>query len=714
MKTGHVGPKRRALCEAAVRALTLALKQAGRQVTYRQVAAAWDEANMGTGMSLPNRHPWTWIFDPAVREGRVVITRPGFLPFYTLRDGPRYPLRQNEPASFTRYRLEISAAAERALALALARAGRQVVWSELQEAWCEANHTTERPFLRDSRASYVTEPSRMAGHMIQTRDQGFTFYTLADGPPYAIPCFRPQFTEVRLQVASAAERALALALVRSGYQVTWREIHAAWEEANGVPCRYNGVDNWRWIVEPLVQRGRVRKSRRVGGIRSVGGDKAKRSVFVYYTLVDGPDFPLPPMVEFTALRLARCEAAERALVLALSRAGTQVRREAVCAAWSEANASSGPEVREPPANGSHWSWTIAPAVRAGRIVVTRRAGQTYHVLATGPAYPFPLQVRGPRVFGPRLRVRMDRAERALALAAGEAGRMVETADIVSAWERANGEPPGCDTSKVLEILRASAQVGRVRYQRQNRHYYFAPLNRPDLTPPSFASDLNRIEEGIRRAVARTRSAILLEEVVREVESDPDLRLRGNAAVAELLCSLHQWKRIRALNHLGRRAGYSYYAPLDGPTWVRAEVEDHLDRRYRAVLGLWHASHGRPFTTRAIRRFAASKPGLQITDAPPYAWTNALKLFCANGDLALIRDGNGHFLRWAPADAWNALSAEERERRLRDPFGRGVDPDEPLAVSGTGLDEDATPYDVAHASRARDLRTLVLSHRASEG
>jgi hypothetical protein len=704
VRKGHLGPTRLSLCEDAVRALALALKRAEHQVTFRQIAAAWSEANPGTDASLPERHSWKLIFEPAVRQGRVVVTRVGFLPYYTLRDGPDYPLPERTPIALTSYRLEISAAAERALALALARAGRQVVWSEIQDAWCEANGSTEPLVGCDRPAWYVTEPARVAGRIVRTHYQHFTFYTLAAGPEYAIPSLRPTFTARRLQAAHAAERALGLALVRAGHQVTWREIRAAWEEANGAQCRYRSVGDWQRIIEPLIQAGRIRRTRQQEG----------RSRLLYFTLVDGPEYPLPAKPEFSEFRLAKCEAGVRALALALSFAGTQVQREQIRAAWLAANASSDPRFADPPPNMKHWDWIIAPAVRVDRVGVTLRAGQGFYTLADGRTYLLPPRLQSPRVFGPRLRMRMVRAENALSLAAGEMNRMVETAEIVGTWEHANSEPMDCSTDEVLQILWASAEMGRVHHERQNRHNYFAPLNRPDLTPPLFASDLHRIEEAVKRAATRMRSAVLFEEILREVESDPDLQPQGSVPISGILSTLTWWNRIQAFKHLGRRAGYLYYAPLASPKWVRAEAEHHLDRCYRAVLELWRASHGRPFTTRALRRFAASRPGLRIANDASYDWATVLRQFRRNGDLASIREENSHYHRWAPNAEWSALSSEERERRLHDQFGRNVDPDEPYAAAGTGLDTDATPYDVAHTSRARDLRILVLVAKAIRG
>lgn len=687
-------PKRRKAAEAGERALRLALSRAGHQVTFREIAAAWQEANGVTLLDSRGRNSWAYVFDPGIRDGRVVVTRPGFLPFYTLRDGPAYALPEGQALQLTSYRLEISEGAEQAIALAQRRLGRWVTWGEIQDAWPEANNVLESPFRNPARAGYVTQPGREAGTIVLTRTGGSTYYTLSNGPEYPLLPLRSELTVARLEIAEAAEHALRVALRRHQRQVRWDEIKRVWEEANGDHARGPAPALARWVFEPMLKRGSVIKT--------------KRGTFTYYTLTEGPEYSLPhSKPEFNAFRLTDCSTAERALALAMERAGTQVTVEAILAAWNDV----APDTRLPARNAQSLSRIFEPGIKAGRVTSTRRGQRLYFGLATRPDCEIPKRVRGPRVLSPRLRVRIDITLCVLARAVESAGAMVEAVAVLNAWPGAQNGVSRPSMHTLQNDLAVACDEGRIRRVEQNRHFYYAPAERNDVQPPHYASNLHRVEVALARAVARLNSAVLISEIEQEIAADPALHRTTDAPVCDAVGTLREWGRARAVNHLGRNSGYNYWSPPDGPHWVRPEAEHHYDRRYRAVLSLWRASHGRPFTTKALRRYAFARPTLRTEDRHLLAWTNALKQFRDNGDLVAVRMGGSRYLRWAPAAAWNGLSPADQQARIRDLFGREIDPDAPVPVGHLGLTASATVHDVGFESIADNLRTLVLAAKA---
>jgi hypothetical protein len=688
-------PRRREAAEAGERALRLALSRAGHQVTFREIAAAWQEANGVTLIASRGRNSWAYVFDPGIREGRVAVTRHGFLPFYTLRDGPAYALPEEPALQLTPFRLEISAAAEQAIALAQRRLGRWVTWGEIQDAWPEANNVPESPFRNPARAGYVTQPGRDAGTITLTREGGSTYYTLSHGPEYPLLPLRPEFTAARLAIAAGAEQALRVALRRHQRQVRWDEIKSVWGEANGKHARRPGAAALaRWVFEPLVKRGSVIKT--------------KRGPFTYYTLADGTGYSLPaPKPEFNAFRLADCATAERALALAIARAGTQVTVDAILAAWPDVN----PETRLPARNTQYLSRIFEPGRKAGRVSFTKRGNLLYFGLVDRSDCEIPPRVRGPRVLSVRVRARIDAMLCVLACAVETAGVMVEAVTVHDAWPSAQNGVGRPLMDALQNDLAVACNEGRIRRVEKNRHVYYAPADCNDVQPPQYASNLHRVEVALARAVARLNSAVLIPHIEQEIAADPDLHRTADVPITDALGSLREWGRARTIDHLGRNRGYNYWSPPDGPHWVRPEAEHHFDRRYRAVLSLWRASHGRPFTTKALRRYASARPTFRTQDRHLLSWTNALNQFRENGDLVAIRVEGSRYRRWAPASAWRALSPAEQQARIRDLFGREIDPDAPVPVGHLGLTESATVHDVGFETIGNNLRTLVLAAKA---
>jgi hypothetical protein len=523
------------------------------------------------------RNSWAYVFDPGIREGRVIVTRLGFLPFYTLRDGPVYMLPEGPALQLTPFRLEISAAAEQAIALAQRRLGRWVTWGEIQDAWPEANNVLESPFRNPARAGYVTQPGREAGTITLTRKGGSTYYTLSHGPEYPLLPLRMEFTPARLEIAAGAEQALRVALRRHQRQVRWDEIKSVWGEANGKHARRpGGAALARWVFEPLVKRGSVIKT--------------KRGPFTYYTLADGTGYSLPaPKPEFNAFRLADCATAERALALAIDRTGTQVTVDAILAAWPDVN----PETRLPARNTQYLSRIFEPGRKAGRVSFTKRGNRLYFGLVDRTDCGIPPRVRGPRVLSARVRARIDTMLCVLACAVETAGVMVEAETGHDAWPSAqNGV--GCPLMGALQNdLAVACNEGRIRRVEKNRHVYYAPADRNDVQPPQYASNLHRVEVALARAVARLNSAVLIPEIEQEIAADPALHRMTDAPVWDALGKLREWGGARAINYLGRNSGYNW--PFEVIERIEAEVETEegpapIELRPLVVLDDAHTLH----------------------------------------------------------------------------------------------------------------------------
>ena len=319
----------------------------------------------------------------------------------------------------------------------------------------------------------------------------------------------------------------------------------------------------------------------------------------------------------------------------------------------------------------------------------------------------------PAVTRPRRQVHtqavLDRcaaAEEALRSAVAEAGTMVESDAITVAWSSLATLVERVVPRRIARALAPAIKAGRVEMVKANRHFYFAPAGRDDLRPPAYASDLHRVEEALARATARLRSAVLHEEVEREVRADPDLVPRSQD-VAYCLGVLRRCGRVRTVRPFKRMLERPYYYTLpDGPRWVRPEAEHHFDRRLRAVHGLWRASGGRPFTTRALRRYARCRASLWIGGEPPYAWTNALHQLLDAGDLVRIPISGTRMVLWAPAAAWHSLPEGERHSRLEDRSGRT--PEAPAAVTRGAVPTGLPVHDVRRVSANYDARSLVLA------
>ncbi len=408
---------------------------------------------------------------------------------------------------------------------------------------------------------------------------------------------------------------------------------------------------------------------------------------------------------YTPARQRLCAEAEAALCHALDTAGHLVTSDAILAAWTAANKGLSP----PDALRVRWHWVFAPAATTGRII--RR--QRLFGLRGHPASEI-LPPAKPCRYGKDVLERCAMAEGVVTVLVQERSRMVSAIEVSDAWRRVTGsEPPAGTRNRLERYLDPAIKGGQIRVVQKVRMKYFGPAAHPELQPPDYASDLQRAEEALRRAVTRLRSAVMLGEIQQEIDADPALSLQSTRLLlANNVGTLVRTDRCRLVRHVARyHDAVRYYSTPGGPWWVRSPAEHHLDRRWRAVCALWEASGARPFTTRALRLYACSRPGLRIENDPPYAWTNALHLFMHQNALVRIGSENSHFVRWAPAKHWESLTPEVRAERLRDAYRLIPDDEAHPEAAAAGLNADTSPFDTGFSSRNQDIRYLVLMAKA---
>ncbi|MBB4637514.1 hypothetical protein [Longimicrobium terrae] len=502
------------------------------------------------------------------------------------------------------------------------------------------------------------------------------------------------FTRSRLALCADAEAAVARAQAEAGNLVrawmacrSWMMVHSDRPDAPE-PAR------WRWMLEPALLAGRVvmRVSTR----------------FAFFGMADAGELAstLPAGRQATGRLIELCEMTEEVLALAMELRVAMVLPAELHEAWTSRFADRGAP------GGSAWEWkkALEPAVRAGRVTVVRRGNELYfgvngHPACVLPAPPLPR-------WSDQTLSQCARTERAVESAVALTGAMATTVEVCEAWERLFGSPPPQRLrNRMYEALEPAVVLGRVRVASRLTHaFLFAPIARMELLPRPYISDMERVEEAVRRATERLSSAVLVEEVASEAERDSELRLQARVAtLSTLLESLVVWDRaivVRSRRRGGRCR--KYYAMPWGPNWVSGLAEHHLDRRLRAARALWNASRGRPFTTTALRNYANSHARYRTEGDPPWAWVSALQCLHDDGELVRMAEADSFHVRWAPAREWNALAPADRDRALRDGLRSSVcdmesEPADALAPEA--------PLDVAFVSIAQDMRALVLHAKA---
>lgn len=515
------------------------------------------------------------------------------------------------------------------------------------------------------------------------------------GAPAANASAKPPFTRSRLALCADAEAAVAKAQAITGHLIAAREARRYWIKIQSDCPVAPAAERWRWMLEPAVCAGRVVQ-------------QVEKGLALYGIAQDESSACLPPAGRQYGPRLLDVSRqAEEALLQAMQIKGAMVLPAEISSAWMTLFAKHS----APPSSGEGWSKTLAPAVQAGRVITERRGNDLYFGLKDDPACtlpppPLPKWTR-------RKLEDCERAEQAVESAVALTGAMASTREICDAWERLFTEPPPPQVRKqIYKALEPAVLLGRVRVaSRITRGYLFAPMARIDVPPPAYVSDLERVEEAVRRAVTRMGSAVLMEEIAAEVALDSELMLQTQLTLTHQLQSLTDCGRVAAIRSRRRQGRCrKYYSTAWGPRWVLASAEHHLDRRMRAARALWKASRGHAFTTTALREFANARPSYCTEGDPPYAWTNALQYLHEDGQLVRIASEDSYHVRWAPADKWNALAPADQERALRD-----ASRCPPAEVSEPGNDGDdlvnRSPLDVGFASHAQDMRTLVLLAKA---
>ncbi|ODT02994.1 MAG: hypothetical protein ABS52_11175 [Gemmatimonadetes bacterium SCN 70-22] len=172
----------------------------------------------------------------------------------------------------------------------------------------------------------------------------------------------------------AAEVALRFACTRRQAMVRGEAIGECWEEALGesVPDALGRSPKWSHVLRPAVDAGRVRSFKH-----------PERSIY-FFAPADLPQLQ-PPLGRGRPRKRAtldRCSLAERALAVALRRAGGQlVRSLDITSAWEEATGA-------PLGAGEHLHWPLVfgPAVEAGRVRIERRGRQNFYGLGEAGDY----------------------------------------------------------------------------------------------------------------------------------------------------------------------------------------------------------------------------------------------------------------------------------------------------------------------------------------
>jgi hypothetical protein len=327
-----------------------------------------------------------------------------------------------------------------------------------------------------------------------------------------------------------------------------------------------------------------------------------------------------------------------------------------------------------------------------------------------------------REYGGEVVKRADRAEEALALALQGKPGWVDGRVISAAWKSRFGPVPREIAGRWERTFEPAVRAGRVVSRVGARKTYYTLAEHQAEPLPVLDSDLARVEEALTRAVGRWRGAVTLEAVAAEGVEDPAVAIRSEkTSLGVFLQRLADTHRAREVSP-DPRSRRLYYTTLDGPTTVASGLEYGMERRRRAIRALWRLAGGRPFTTRAVARFARSREDLRIEGDTKIGWTNAVQHLEREGFLTRVCDGELLSIRWAPTAAWDRLDPLTQAERQRDPYGRysaptvSVGDERRATASGRGdgyVAAGGPDSDVSCASRNRDVALLVrLSQEAA--
>lgn len=408
---------------------------------------------------------------------------------------------------------------------------------------------------------------------------------------------------------------------------------------------------------------------------------------------------------YGARRLRRCAQAERVLRACIEQSGVQVDGDMLAAAWD----ATGQESPGAHAAAGRWGEVLAPAIHAGRVIVTRRGRQPFYRPADLPV-PLPPAPSRPRLFSAELVALAEQGEEVVRQVAMHTGCAVPTGDLVDAWEGVHGKPfPARMRKRVQRLLLPALQRGSVLAQRVGPRMVFRPAAQPSLRLPHYLSDAERTEEALRRACRAFDSAVTCDDVKAQVDADPELTFRGRTPVCTVLGLLKRRGTIKSVRvHRRGVRTPQYYTVEGGPQEVRAPARTMLDARLDVIRGYWTATGGLPFSTHRIQRFARRQDPARFRDDPVWAWTGALHHLCKTGYLIKFRRSRRRYALWALRASWEALSEAERERRLvdllRQPKGSPLHTSRHLARH--------LRYDPHGISRNQDMRALLRFARAA--
>lgn len=306
---------------------------------------------------------------------------------------------------------------------------------------------------------------------------------------------------------------------------------------------------------------------------------------------------------------------------------------------------------------------------------------------------------------------------AIAATARRFESLVTAKQVMCHWVSLGTVPTGLRFTRAVEPVVAE---GRVLAVRDNGIVYYGVADSPFNRLPAFQarSNLARVEEALRVAVERAGAPVPFWRVEDVLSDVADLRLDPDAqAPTFFLQTLVRTSRAVEVrpDWVGPRR--RLYTVPGAATTARLDDAEYLAQRRRAIRSLWNASHGRPFTTHALRMFATSTARHRIANDPAYGWANALQHLESIGEIIGIRDPRWRWVRWAPATEWTALTPEAQAARLFDDHRVIPSADAPVdmyrgdSADALGLLANAAAHDVAHVSRNNDMRAVLAITRA---
>jgi hypothetical protein len=248
------------------------------------------------------------------------------------------------------------------------------------------------------------------------------------------------------------------------------------------------------------------------------------------------------------------------------------------------------------------------------------------------------------------------------------GAMVTGRTLNRAWADVLGYPlPSRFYGRWSRVFEADILSGSIRVDDSKGLSHYAPGTAATVQRPQYGSDRERVVEALTRAVREANGAVPIEHVQAMITGDAALTLQvTHRPLSAQLQSLMRTKQIIIVRLQATGRSPAYYTLPEGPHWVRASSQRRTDQRWRACQLYWRVTGGVPFTTSAVRKYAATRPSLRIEHDTVCGWANGLQRLRETGHLIRVGVRTGHAVRWALRREWGALDEAERSLRLHDP------------------------------------------------